>query len=280
MLKDWDFAQFFPNWIPPATGTAGIAGPTGDSSTAEEKSSSSSPSSSTPPRLSHRRNESDSAINSSGSSKPSTPSSADPLFSSRVLWAGRQRITREPIPADESVSLTEFSRKASQLELRGYKAASTAADFAPGACPPPPRREKTDLLDLRRLELKKELEERRRGTLSGAGVKTAEAGKMLSQALAMTSNSNPRPPLMKSTSEPCAPLTLFRDHQQVRERDTHTEPLFLGLLLFILTLPPDDATQLATRMEISLLRARLSYTFVLSGPKDLSTTFLPIIQAA
>jgi hypothetical protein len=25
-----------------------------------------------------------------------------------------------------------------------------------------------------------------------------------------------RPPLLKSTSEPCAPLALFRDHQQVR----------------------------------------------------------------
>jgi hypothetical protein len=40
-----------------------------------------------------------------------------------------------------------------------------------------------------------------------------------------------RPPLLKSTSEPCAPLALFRDHQQVRagqqtkksRQSTHTE---------------------------------------------------------
>jgi len=231
MLKDWDFAQFFPNWIPPAGATDGVvAQPTetnGDHLTLEGKSSSSSPSTSiaTPPRFTHRRNESDSALNGvkASSSSPS-PSSSDPLFSSRNLWAGRQRISREPLPTDDPVSLTEFSRKSSQLELRSHKSVSTAVDFAPGVCPAPPRREKTDLLDLRRQELKKELEERRRGAVSSTGGTSASTmGGRQSLQILPTKNTNLRPPLLKSTSEPCAtPLTLFRDHLQVRQRRERT----------------------------------------------------------
>lgn len=225
MLKDWDFAQFFPNWNAPAGPATCSTAPTeavGSGSSkltmTEEKSSSSSPSSATPPRLSHRRNESDSALNGTkvlSSSSSSSPSTSDPLFSSKLAWAGRQRLSREPLPLDEPVSLTEFSRKASQLELRSHKSASTAVDFAPGACPPPPRREKTDLLDLRRQELKKELEERRRGA---AAVASSDAAVTEGRSSMTTGSYHPRPPLLKSTSEPCAPLTLFRDHLQVRVR--------------------------------------------------------------
>lgn len=228
MLKDWDFAQFFPNWIPPAGATDGVvAQPTetnGDHLSLEGKSSSSSPSTSnaTPPRFTHRRNESDSALNGvKASSSSSSPT--DPLFSSRNMWAGRQRICREPLPTDDPVSLTEFSRKSSQLELRSHKSASTAVDFAPGVCPAPPRREKTDLLDLRRQELKKELEDRRReagsSTVSTGGTSASTPRVRQSLQMLATKNTNLRPPLLKSTSEPCAaPLTLFRDHLQVRDR--------------------------------------------------------------
>jgi len=214
MLNDWDFAQFFTNWnvaAPVVAGTRSSEEPT------EEKSSSSSGSSSgrggvsTPPRM-HRRNESDSAL---ASVIKAQSNAADPLFSSRMPWAGnRHRSVREPTLAnDESVSLTEFSRKASQLELRskaGGGGGTLTSEFAP------PRREKTDILDLRRLELKKELEERRRAN----GVETGRHSQSEVRGSAVISSSATRPsrpPLLKSTSEPCAPLALFRDHQQVRQ---------------------------------------------------------------
>ena len=226
MLKDWDFAQFFPNWSSP-TGV-------GEDERMEEKSTSSSTASSgggvaagkskssasiatTPPRL-HRRNESDSAINGQNrSSLPaaSTPisSGSDALFGTRIQWAGRHRLrdaSATPGSDDEPVSLTEFSRKASQLELRGYGGNSkTSEDLNMAVCPPPPRRQKTDLL-----ELKKELEERRRATATRHNYHNHHPTAEPSGGIQMRPN---RPPLLKSTSEPCAPLTLFREHQQVRE---------------------------------------------------------------
>ena len=156
MLKDWDFAQFFPN--------CNTDMPTADATPPEEKSSSSTSSSGMTPPRTHWRNDSD---------PTNSTKTLDPLFSARMLWPvspGRNKM-EEPV-------LTEFSRKASESELR--KTASF--DFRP--VQPLPRRQKTDL-DLRRMELKKELEERRRTALRTS-----------------------RPPLLKSTSEPCAPLTL------------------------------------------------------------------------
>lgn len=216
MLNDWDFAQFFTNWN--ATAPVVAAGTRSSEEPTEEKSSSSSGSSSgrgggvsTPPRM-HRRNESDSALASVIKAQSNV---ADPLFSSRMPWAGnRHRSVREPTLAnDESVSLTEFSRKASQLELRskagGGGGGTLTSEFAP------PRREKTDILDLRRLELKKELEERRRAN----GVENTgrhSQSEVRGSAVISSSTRPSRPPLLKSTSEPCAPLALFRDHQQVR----------------------------------------------------------------
>ena len=168
MLKDWDFAQFFPN--------CNMDAPAADTTPPEEKSSSSTSSSGmTPPRM-HWRSDSDTT---------NSVRTLDPLFSARMLWplpSGRNRM-EEPV-------LTEFSRKASESELR--KTASF--DFRP--VHPLPRRQKTDL-DLRRLELKKELEERRRTALRSS-----------------------RPPLLKSTSEPCAPLTL----QQVSSSSSSASP--------------------------------------------------------
>lgn len=215
MLNDWDFAQFFTNWN--ATAPVVAAGTRSSEEPTEEKSSSSSGSSSgrggvsTPPRM-HRRNESDSALASVIKAQSNV---ADPLFSSRMPWAGnRHRSVREPtLSNDESVSLTEFSRKASQLELRskagGGGGGTLTSEFAP------PRREKTDILDLRRLELKKELEERRRAN----GVENTgrhSQSEVRGSAVISSSTRPSRPPLLKSTSEPCAPLALFRDHQQVR----------------------------------------------------------------
>ena len=169
MLKDWDFAQFFPN-------NCNMDAPAADTTPPEEKSSSSTSSSGmTPPRM-HWRSDSDTT---------NSVRTLDPLFSARMLWplpSGRNRM-EEPV-------LTEFSRKASESELR--KTASF--DFRP--VHPLPRRQKTDL-DLRRLELKKELEERRRTALRSS-----------------------RPPLLKSTSEPCAPLTL----QQVSSSSSSASP--------------------------------------------------------
>lgn len=222
MLKDWDFAQFFPNWnATPANESPLVIGARSSEEPAEEKSTSSGSSSggltsSTPPRM-HRRNESDSALTNANKGVPPNP---DPL---RMLWAGRHRSVREPtIANDESVSLTEFSRKASQLELRSK--ASSPCEFAP------PRREKTDILDLRRLELKRELEERRRA--NGSGTERHSQSEVRGSGLltATSSITRPsRPPLMKSTSEPCAPLTLYRDHQQVSwtcPRKTRNESSF------------------------------------------------------
>lgn len=206
MLKDWDFAQFFPNWnATPANGESPVAtGTRSSEEPAEEKSTSSSSSSggvttSTPPRM-HRRNESDSALANV------VKVNQDPL---RMLWAGRHRSVREPTLAhDEPVSLTEFSRKASQLELRSK--ASSPSEFAP------PRREKTDILDLRRLELKRELEERRRANGSGTGRHSQSEVRGSAIMMVPSSITRPsRPPLLKSTSEPCASHSLFRDHQQV-----------------------------------------------------------------
>jgi len=162
MLKDWDFAQFFPNCNAEEVSALAV--------TPEEKSSSNSTSSSgmTPPRM-HIK-------------------AVDPLFNPRIMY---HRNSTKMDPSGMEPVLTDFSRKTSELELR--KTASF--DFrVPNASllHPLPRRQKTDL-DLRRMELKKELEERRRTT-----------------AL----RSSPRPPLVKSTSEPCAPLTLL---QQVSE---------------------------------------------------------------
>ncbi len=217
MLKDWDFAQFFPNWnANPANSSE--AGTRSSEEPMEEKSTSSSSSSggvtsttstTTPPRM-HRRNESDSAL-ANVIKGPNSPSNPDPLFSSRMLWASRHR--KEPtLENDEAVSLTEFSRKASQLELRS-KAAVVPSEFAP------PRREKTDILDLRRLELKRELEERRRANGTSATGRHSQSevrGSVMVPPLTSSTSSRPsRPPLLKSTSEPCAPLALFRDHQQV-----------------------------------------------------------------
>ena len=189
----------------------------------EEKSTSSSSSSGggvtsatsaaqTPPRM-HRRNESDSAlaifINKGSNTQSTNP---DPLFNSRMLWANRHR-KDATLGNDEAVSLTEFSRKASQLELRSKAASAAASEFAP------PRREKTDILDLRRLELKRELEERRRTNGSSATGRHSQSemrgSVMVPPPTSSTSSRPSRPPLLKSTSEPCAPLALFRDHQQV-----------------------------------------------------------------
>lgn len=226
MLNDWDFAQFFTNWNSTTTTSppVGVAATTRSSEEPmEEKSSSSSGSSSgrgglsTPPPLAgsrmmmHRRNESDSALANVIKVQSNV---SDPLFvTSRMPWApgNRHRSVREPtLTNDESVSLTEFSRKASQLELRSKTGSGggggVTSEFAP------PRREKTDILDLRRLELKKELEERRRGVETGRHSQS----EVVRGSSAVISSSSNRPPLLKSTSEPCAPLALFRDHQQVR----------------------------------------------------------------
>ena len=202
----------------------------------EEKSSSSSGSSSgrgglsTPPpggtavsrMMMHRRNESDSAL---ANVIKVQSNASDPLFvTSRMPWApgNRHRIVREPtLTNDESVSLTEFSRKASQLELRSKTGSGgLTSEFAP------PRREKTDILDLRRLELKKELEERRRGVETGRHSQS-EVVRGSSAVISSSSNrtSSNRPPLLKSTSEPCAPLALFRDHQQVRAGQQQSLPI-------------------------------------------------------
>lgn len=219
MLKDWDFAQFFPNWnATPANGESPVAtGTRSSEEPAEEKSTTSSSSSggvttSTPPRT-HRRNESDSAL--AHVVKGISNSNQDPL---RMLWAGRHRSVREPTLAnDEPVSLTEFSRKASQLELRSK--ASSPSEFAP------PRREKTDILDLRRLELKRELEERRRANGSGTGRHSQSEVRGSAIMMAPSSITRPsRPPLLKSTSEPCASLSLFRDHQQVSWTSSPLQP--------------------------------------------------------
>ena len=228
MLKDWDFAQFFPNWSPLATG-AGEDERLGEQSTSSSTTTTASSgggaggggggmtnaSMVTPPRI-HRRNESDSAINviNRSSAPAASPSGSDPLFGTRILWAGRNRLRDAPsTPGSDSepVSLTEFSRKASQLELRGYGGISKTSDdlnSGGGVCPPPPRRQKTDLL-----ELKKELEERRR-TATRHNYHNYQPSTELPGGIKMRPN---RPPLLKSSSEPCAPLTLFRDHQQVRE---------------------------------------------------------------
>lgn len=188
MLKDWDFAQFFPNWNGGAV-----------EETAEEQRSStatSTSSSGSPPKQ-HRRNESDSALarHASGSSQ------AEAKFGPRLNWRnGRQSDDESP------VSLTEFSRKSSQLELRTPAA---------GSEPAPPRRQKTDILDVRRQQLKRELEERRR---------TAAASSRGSALVAS------RPPLMKSSSEPCAPLAFasLRDRPaQVRPRDRAVRHLYV-----------------------------------------------------
>lgn len=209
MLKDWDFAQFFPNWnaAPVATGTRSSEEPTEEKSSSSSGSSSgrgvtSSTSAATPPRM-HRRNESDSALSN-------VAKNVDPLFSSRMPWVGgRHRSIREPtLSSDESVSLTEFSRKASQLELRSKPGGTLTGEFAP------PRREKTDILDLRRLELKRELEERRRA--NGETGRHSQSEVNGSAVINLPTSRPSRPPLLKSTSEPCAPLALFRDHQQVR----------------------------------------------------------------
>lgn len=217
MLKDWDFAQFFPNWNATSASETSVAmgaRPARSSeSPMEEKSTSSSSSSggvgSVPSQIkTHRRNESDSALASVIKANNNGPN-PDPLFSSRLMWTGRQRSVREPTLAnDDRVSLTEFSRKASQLELRSK--ASSPSEFAP------PRREKTDILDLRRLELKRELEERRRAN-GPDGTGRHSQSEVRGSSMIMSSIKRPtRPPLMKSTSEPCATLTLFTDHQQVR----------------------------------------------------------------
>ena len=236
MLKDWDFAQFFPNWNSPT----GI----GEDERLEEKSTSSSTTSSgggvagkskssasiatTSPRL-HRRNESDSAIN--GLNRSSVPvvstsscSGSNALFGTRIQWAARHRLrdtSATPGSDDEPVSLTEFSRKASQLELRGYGGNSkTSEDLNMAVCPPPPRRQKTDLL-----ELKKELEERRRATATRHNYHNYHPTAEPFGGIQMRSN---RPPLLKSTSEPCAPLNLFREHQQVRVLCAPFNPSFRG----------------------------------------------------
>ena len=162
------------------------------------ENSSSSSSGATPPRT-HRRNESDSALNNnnrvnyvSNGNVLAGGKAADPLFSSRMPWVGRRREASMVEPV-----LTEFSRKASETELLQSKVSSSSTESTSGASQLlQPRREKTDL-DLRRLELKKELEDRRR----------------ISTRLNSIRNNN-RPPLLKSTSEPCAPLTL----QQVRQQ--------------------------------------------------------------
>lgn len=199
MLKDWDFAQFFPNWSGGGGGDAAsrtLRNTDGKSTSSSSTDSSSTTSAKMAASSSscHRRNESDSLA------------AAPPV---RLLWAGRQRSSvREPTLADEPVSLTEFSRKASQLELRN--GAGRPPDFAP------PRREKTDLLDVRRLELKKELEERRRAVLAGNG----SVARLVRQA-------SSRPPLTKSTSEPCAPLALFRDHAPSAQVNKHGNGLRL-----------------------------------------------------
>jgi len=199
MLKDWDFAQFFPNWNP---GEEPISNrEAGDPPPFREKSSSSS-SGATPPRT-HRRNESDSALNNnnrvnyvSNGNVLAGGKAVDPLFSSRMPWVGRRREASMVEPV-----LTEFSRKPSETELlQSCKVSSSSTESTESTSGASqllqPRREKTDL-DLRRLELKKELEERRR----------------ISTRLSSIRNNN-RPPLLKSTSEPCAPLTL----QQVRQQ--------------------------------------------------------------
>ena len=160
--------------------------PAADTTPPEEKSSSSTSSSGmTPPRM-HWRSDSDTT---------NSVRTLDPLFSARMLWplpSGRNRM-EEPV-------LTEFSRKASESELR--KTASF--DFRP--VHPLPRRQKTDL-DLRRLELKKELEERRRTALRSS-----------------------RPPLLKSTSEPCAPLTLQQVSSSSSSASPHLRILFRKLI--------------------------------------------------
>ena len=224
MLKDWAFAQFFPNWNANPANSGSEAGTRSSEEPTEEKSTSSSSSSgggvtsatsaATPPRM-HRRNESDSALAIVINKGPNTPAiNPDPLFNSRALWTGRHR--KDPALAnDESVSLTEFSRKASQLELRSKATTSAASsEFAP------PRREKTDILDLRRLELKRELEERRRANGStGRHSQSEVRGSVIVPPPTSSTSSRPsRPPLLKSTSEPCAPLALFRDHQQVTKQ--------------------------------------------------------------
>ena len=200
MLKDWDFAQFFPNWNA-AANEMSPGGTRSSEEPAEEKSTCSSSSSggvtsatsvATPPRIMHRRNESDSALASVAKTAP-----ADPLFGSRIPWSGRHRSVRE-VADDEPVSLTEFSRKASQLELRSKTA--SPSEFAP------PRREKTDILDIRRLELKRELEERRRANGDRHSQSEVRGSSILTPSR--------RPPLLKSTSEPCASHSLFRE--QVR----------------------------------------------------------------
>ena len=195
MLNDWDFAQFFPNWTPGEEPLSNREA--GDPPPFRENSSSSS-SGATPPRT-HRRNESDSALNNnnrvnyvSNGNVLAGGKAADPLFSSRMPWVGRRREASMVEPV-----LTEFSRKASETELLQSKVSSSSTESTSGASQLlQPRREKTDL-DLRRLELKKELEDRRR----------------ISTRLNSIRNNN-RPPLLKSTSEPCAPLTL----QQVRQQ--------------------------------------------------------------
>lgn len=215
MLKDWDFAQFFPNWNATSSSESPVAmGTRSSESPMEEKSTSSSSSCggvgpATPPIKTHRRNESDSAL--AGVIKAANGSNPDPLFSTRMMWSGRQRSAKEPtLGHDErGVSLTEFSRKASQLELRSK--ASSPSEFAP------PRREKTDIFDLRRLELKRELEERRRANGPPDSIGRHSQSEIRGNSIMTSSIKRPsRPPLLKSTSEPCATLTLFTDHQQVR----------------------------------------------------------------
>ena len=192
MLKDWDFAQFFPNWS--EISTAAERDKVADE---REKNGTSHSLESTHAGL-QRRSECNPAASSAAGSV-SNGKSSDPLFSSRLLWAGRKK----ELSAIEPV-LTEFSRKASELELR--KVPSPESVIRPLA-----RREKTDL-DLRRLELKKELEDRRRCSVRSNATRQ-------------------RPPLIKSTSEPCAPLTM----QQVRKPllRSETSPLSFGSLLFV-----------------------------------------------
>jgi hypothetical protein len=154
----------------------------------------------------------------------SSCSGSNALFGTRIQWAARHRLrdtSATPGSDDEPVSLTEFSRKASQLELRGYGGNSkTSEDLNMAVCPPPPRRQKTDLL-----ELKKELEERRRATATRHNYHNYHPTAEPFGGIQMRSN---RPPLLKSTSEPCAPLNLFREHQQVRVLCAPFNPSFRG----------------------------------------------------
>lgn len=235
MLKDWDFAQFFPNWN----------GAAGDETGEEQRSSTSTSSSGSPPKL-HRRNESDSALtrHTSNGSAALGPPGSEALFGSRLNWpaAGRQRIGRGS-DEESPVSLTEFCRKSSQLELR-----SSASD------PAPPRRQKTDLLDVRRQQLKRELEERRRTTAAAAA-----SARLTSPASSFGPRGSSlvvaRPPLVKSSSEPCAPLAFasLRDRSaQVREGPAvelvHLYHFSLNnkhplLLVFFLTAEPIEIAQ-------------------------------------